>query len=81
MELYSYVPPLGAVIPISVELFLVDDLVPMEDKINWAVKRLHNHRYGGLSEMRAEHLKMWLAAAEKVAKDETRAGAEHLQAC
>ena len=35
VELYSYVPPLRANIPISVELFPVDDLVPTEYKIEW----------------------------------------------
>ena len=43
LELYSYIPPLGANIPISVEPFLVDYLVPTEDKIEWSVKRLQNH--------------------------------------
>ena len=33
VDLYSYVPPQGTNIPISVELLLVDDLVPTEDKI------------------------------------------------
>ena len=40
VDLYSYVPPPGANIPIYVEPFPVDDLVPTEDKIEWAVKRL-----------------------------------------
>ena len=47
-DLYSYVLPLGANIPIYVEPFPVDDLVPTEDEIEWAVKRLQNHRSGGL---------------------------------
>ena len=34
VELYSYVPPLGTNIPISVQLFPVDDSVPTEDKID-----------------------------------------------
>ena len=57
VELYSYVSPPGANIPISVEQFLVDDLVLMEEEIEWAVKRLQNHRSRGPSGMRAEHLK------------------------
>ena len=40
VDLYIYVPPLGANIPISVEPFLVDDLVSKEDNIEWALKRL-----------------------------------------
>ena len=47
MVLYSYVTPPGANIPISVEPFLVDDPVPTEEKIEWAVKRLRNHVSGG----------------------------------
>ena len=38
MELYSYVPPLGTNNPISVEPFLVDDVLPNEDEIEWVVK-------------------------------------------
>ena len=37
VEMYSYVPPPGANIPISVQPFPVDDSIPMEDKIEWAV--------------------------------------------
>ena len=50
VELYSYAPPTGVNIPISVELLSVDDLVPTEDKIEWAATRtamrvhfLHRH--------------------------------------
>ena len=45
--LYSYVPPLGENIPVSNESLPVDDLLPMEDDIEWAVKQLRNHRYRG----------------------------------
>ena len=38
VDLYSYVPPLQANIPIPVEPFPVDNSVPTEDKIEWAVK-------------------------------------------
>ena len=53
VELYSYVPPLGMNIPISVQPFTVDESVPTEDDIEWAVKRLRNHRSGGPSGIRA----------------------------
>ena len=43
VELYSYVPPPGANIPISVEPFPMDNLVPTEDNNEWAVKLLRNH--------------------------------------
>ena len=36
--LYRYVPHLGENIPVSVDPFLVNDLVPTEGKIEWAVK-------------------------------------------
>ena len=63
--LYSYVPPLGENIPVSNESLPVDDLLPMEDDIEWAVKQLRNHRYRGPSGMRANHIKGWLAEARK----------------
>ena len=40
LNIYSYIPPPGANITISVEPFLVDDLVSKEDNIEWALKRL-----------------------------------------
>ena len=43
-------------------------MVTTEDKIEWAVKRLHNHCSGGLSGMKAEHMKRWLASAGKLEK-------------
>ena len=73
MELYSYVPPPGTNIPIYVQPFLVDDSVPTEDKIEWAVKRLRNHHSGGTLGMREEHVKRWLAMARKAEKEETEA--------
>ena len=47
VDLYRYLPPLGENIPVSVEPFPVEDLVPMEDDIKWAVKRLRNHQSWG----------------------------------
>ena len=76
MELYSYVPPLGENIPISVEPFPVENLVPTEDKIEGAVKRLRNHSSGGTSGMWDEHLKGWLSASRKKEKEEEEAGEE-----
>ena len=76
-ELYSYIPPPGKNIPISVQPFLVDDSVPTEDQIEWAVKHLRNNRSGGELGMRTEHLKQWLTKAWKAAKyRETAAGKE-----
>ena len=38
VELYSYVSPPGTNIPISVEPLPVDDLLPTEEDIEWALK-------------------------------------------
>ena len=40
VELYSYVPPPGENNPVSVEPLPVDNLVPTEENIEWAVTRL-----------------------------------------
>ena len=65
VDLYSYMPSPGTNIPISINLLLVDNLVPTEDEIKGAVKYLQRNQYGGLSGMRAEHLKGWLAASKR----------------
>ena len=36
VDLYRHIPPLGENIPVSVEPFPVEDLVPTEDEIEWA---------------------------------------------
>ena len=64
-ELYSQVPSLGENIPLTVELALIDDLLPTEDEIAAAVKKLRRNRSGGPSRIRAEHIKGWLAAAKR----------------
>ena len=70
VNLYSYITPLGENIPISVEPFLVDDSVPTEEEIDWAVPRLRNNGSGVPSGMRAEHLKWWLAVARNNEREE-----------
>ena len=49
---------------------MIDDSVPEEGDIEWAVKRLRNNRSGGTSRIRAEHIKRWLAAAQRAKKEE-----------
>ena len=66
--MYSRVTPPGDTIPVTIEPFEVEDGVPSEAEVEWAVKRLQNNRAGGPSRMRAEDLKGWLAAARR---DET----------
>ena len=77
VNLYSYVPPPGVNITISVEPFPVDYSVPTEDNIEWTVKRLQNHRSGGTSRMRVEHMKGWLAADKNKDKEEAAAEQEN----
>ena len=74
VELYRYVLLSGANIPIYVEPFPVDDLVPTEDEIKWVVKRLQNHRSRGPSGMQVEYLKGWIAAASNKEKEKAAAG-------
>ena len=71
VALYIRVPPPGDSIPVEIEPFDVEDGVPDEGEIEWAVKRLHNNRDEGRSRMRKEHLKGWLAAAWRGEKEET----------
>ena len=73
VALYSHVPPLGDNISVSIKPFMVDDLVPEEGEIEWAVKGLRNNRSGGMLLMRAEHIKGWLAAAQRAEKEENAA--------
>ena len=40
VELYSYVPPPGMNIPIYLQPFPVENLMPTKDEIEWAVTRL-----------------------------------------
>ena len=63
VDLYRCLPPPGENTPVSVEPFPVEDSVPTEDEVKWEVKGLHNHCFGGVSGMRAEHIKGWLAEA------------------
>ena len=47
VTLYSQVPPPGHSIPVDIEPFAVEDGVPEEGEVEWAVKRLRNNRAGG----------------------------------
>ena len=65
VDLYSYVSSLGENIPVTIALAEVDNLVPMEDEIEDAVKKLRSNRSRGPLGMRAEHLKGWLTASNR----------------
>ena len=60
VDLYRHIPPPGENIPISVEPFPGEELIPTKDEIEGVVKQLHNHHSGGTSWMRSEHIKRWL---------------------
>ena len=47
VALYSRVPPPGENIPVRIERFEVEEKVPDEGEIEWAVKRLRNNPSGG----------------------------------
>ena len=54
--------------------FQIDDSVPTEEEVDWAVRILQGHRSGGPSQMRAKHLHEWLQeqrAAEAAAEAES----------
>ena len=60
VDLYHQVQPPGDNIHVYAKLFQVEDLVPKEDEIYWALRRLQNNQSGGPSRMRADQLKEWL---------------------
>ena len=49
----------------TVEPSEINDSVPTEDEIAEAVKKLRRNRLGGPLRIRADHLKGWLAAANR----------------
>ena len=73
VALYSHVPPPGEKNPMAIKPFMVNDLVPEEGEIEWAVKRLCNNCSRGASRMRVEHIKGWLVAVRRADKEETTA--------
>ena len=89
VALYIQVPPPGDSMPVEIEPFEVEDGVPDEGEIEWAVKCLRNNRAGGPSRMQAEDLKRCLSAArrgekkgettnkEEGGREDTREGAEN----
>ena len=58
VDLYRQVQPSEENIPISVDPFEVEDLVPTEDKIEFLVWRLRGNCSWVPSGMRAEHLNL-----------------------
>ena len=64
-DLYRNVPPPGYLIPVGDPLLLVDDGIPEDKEIAWALIRLRLNRSGSPSGMRAEHLCQWLIVATR----------------
>ena len=62
-DLYWYVPSPGHTILVGVHPFLVDDFIPEDEEIAWAVRKICLNRSGGLLGMRDEHLRQWLHKA------------------
>ena len=48
VKLYWPVPPPGQPIPVGVQQFSVDEAIPEDKDIAWAVSRIHWNRSGGL---------------------------------
>ena len=78
MELYRDVTPPGYNIPTSVQPVQIDDSVTTDEKVKYVVGRLRGHWSGGLSWMRAKHLREWIkehraeeAAVEAEAEEDT----------
>ena len=65
VDLYCHVQSLGDNIPISINPFKVEDLVPTEDEIDWAVRRICKNHSRGPSGMRTQHIKGWIEEARK----------------
>ena len=74
-------PPLGETIPTSVPTSPVDNYVPIEEEVDWAVRRLWGHKLGEPSKMRKDHLWEWTRkhrATEATAEAETEEEVEKL---
>ena len=74
--LYLHVPPPGENTTIFFDPFSVDDLLPVEDNIEWAVKSLRSNHSVGPFSMRANHLQQWLQEAQNAEEEAAAANAE-----
>ena len=69
VALHHHIPPPRENIPISVDPFLLDGSVTMEDDIEWAVQRLRDNHSSSPYGIRAEHLQQWLWKAHNSEED------------
>jgi hypothetical protein len=61
--------PPGGPIPVHVQPYPIDDTIPDEAEIERMVRRLKNHKAAGPTQIRAEDLKDFLAAARRDPND------------
>ena len=71
-NLYHHTHPQEENIPLCIGLYQVEESVPTEDNIEWAVWRLRNNFSRVPSGMRAEHLKGCLEEAIKAEAGEAK---------
>jgi len=64
-ELYTREDPPGDPIPVVVTPFDIEDAPPTDEEIATAVRRKKSGKAAGISGLRAEDFKAWLAAAER----------------
>ena len=69
VALHHHIPPLGENTPIPVDPLPVDYSVPIEENIEWAVRRLRDNCSGSPSIIRVEHLQQWLWEVRKSEED------------
>ena len=65
VEVYWHVKPPVQPIPVGLQPFLVDDFIPEDEEIAWAVRRLCLNSSSVPSVIRAEHLRQWLHEATR----------------
>ena len=74
VDLYRYMPSPGENILVTVRPVQVDDLVPTENEIKEAVKKLRRNRSVGPLWMRSKHLKGRLAASKREKREAAEKG-------
>ena len=70
VDLYKKVVPQGDPIPINVEPFDIEDLVPEDTKLRGVATGLGNSRPEGSGGIRAEHIKVWLRGIREDEEDD-----------
>ena len=63
VDLYRHIPLPGRPIPVVITPFPVEEYLPGNEDISWAVCRICLNRSRGLSGLQEEHLRTWLGEA------------------